>query len=140
MCKYFNIEGVCNPSEHYMVNLTSRLQYIESLIDKKKYFTINRARQFGKTTTLGALPNFLREKYIVVSLDFQMLSNNDFQSEELFTSSFTRILLRENSFCEAIQTQEIQDQFLSDELIKNSTYSAALKDKNQFIQDGHLNI
>lgn len=45
MDKYFNVEGACNPQEHYMVNLDGRLAEIKKLIDRKKYFSINRGRR-----------------------------------------------------------------------------------------------
>lgn len=51
MPKKFNITGDCKPSLHYMVDLTSRLAQIKALIDDGQYFVINRARQYGKTTT-----------------------------------------------------------------------------------------
>ena len=40
-------------------------------IEKGQYFTINRARQYGKTTTLYLLERRLREEYIVLSLSFE---------------------------------------------------------------------
>lgn len=56
MVRYFNTEGSCNPKEHYMVSLAERLSGIKRmLVDRKKYFVINRGRQYGKTTTLRAL-------------------------------------------------------------------------------------
>lgn len=70
--KYFNTEGLCRPKEHYMVNLDARLEKIkEQLVDRRKYFVINRGRQYGKTTTLRALEEYLGSEYIVLSLDFQ---------------------------------------------------------------------
>ena len=58
MGKVFNTTAVCVPEEHYMVNIDTRLKEIRKLVDGGKYFTINRARQYGKTTTLRALhPN-----------------------------------------------------------------------------------
>lgn len=57
MEKYFNVEGACNPNEHYMVNLDKRVLEIEKLVAHKKYFTIQKGRQYGKTTTL----NFLKK-------------------------------------------------------------------------------
>ena len=57
MQRYFNITANCRPKEHYMVDLTSRLEEIKQMIDKGQYFTINKGRQFGKTTTLRALEN-----------------------------------------------------------------------------------
>lgn len=53
--RVFNTTGICDPTQHYMVDLTQRLAEVRKLVDDGKYFTINRARQFGKTTTLHAL-------------------------------------------------------------------------------------
>lgn len=44
------------------------------MIDAGKYFTINKARQYGKTTILTALADYLRIEYEVINLDFQGLS------------------------------------------------------------------
>ena len=58
--RYFNTEGLCKPDEHYMVRLDDRLACIKNtLVDRKKYFVINRGRQYGKTTTLKALAKYL---------------------------------------------------------------------------------
>ena len=87
MAKSFNVTGACNPELHYMVNIDDRLQIIKRMIDRGNYFTINRARQYGKTTTLGALGKFLQDEYVVIHLDFQMLSYEDFSSEASMESS-----------------------------------------------------
>ncbi len=50
--KKFNTTGVCIPSKHYMVDLSERVAEIGKMVDDGKYFTINRARQYGKTTTI----------------------------------------------------------------------------------------
>ena len=92
--KYFNTEGSCNPREHYMVNLDDRLKYIKKfLVDRKKYFVINRGRQYGKTTTLRALKKYLADDYIVLSLDFQQIGTGDFADETTFSSAFAEVLL-----------------------------------------------
>ena len=52
MAKYFNITGVCRPSEHYMVNLDGRLAEIRKMIDRKHYFVINREDNTGKQLPL----------------------------------------------------------------------------------------
>ena len=52
------------------------------MVDEKKYFTINRARQYGKTTTLKALANYLQDDYCVLSLDFQKISKASYRTEE----------------------------------------------------------
>ncbi len=50
--KCFNTTGVCIPEKHYMVDLTERVKEIKKLVDNGKYFIINRARQYGKTTCI----------------------------------------------------------------------------------------
>ena len=74
MAKIFNIAADCKPSLHYMVDISDRLEQIKKMIDSGQYFTINRARQYGKTTTLRALAKYLEQDYVVVSLDFQLMS------------------------------------------------------------------
>ena len=61
MPKRFNITGVCIPELHYMVNIEKRIdRIVRDYITNGSYFTINRARQFGKTTTLYLLENRLK--------------------------------------------------------------------------------
>ncbi len=70
--KKFNTTGICIPSLHYMADTTDMLdQIIDRYIEPGEYFTMNRARQFGKTTTLELLYHRLKEKYIVVDISFE---------------------------------------------------------------------
>ena len=56
MAKYFNVTGICIPEKHYMADISATVRAItETLVDRGAYFTINRARQYGKTTTLYLL-------------------------------------------------------------------------------------
>ncbi|MCI5994505.1 MAG: AAA-like domain-containing protein [Blautia sp.] len=111
MRKSFNITGDCKPNLHYMVNIDSRLVQIKKMVDSGSYFTINRARQYGKTTTLRALSRFLTKDYLVASLDFQMMSASKFRNENTFSVTFARI------FIEAIEADnpdispELKDSF-----------------------------
>ena len=93
MRKVFNTDGYCDPELHYMVDLSSRLNEIRSMVDAGQYFTVNRARQYGKTTILTALAAFLEEEYEVISLDFQTISYADFASELNFVAAFSGELL-----------------------------------------------
>ena len=70
--KRFNTTAVCIPSKHYMVDISDKVEQIKKLVDDGKYFTINRARQYGKTTTLAALKKILCNYYTVISLDFPL--------------------------------------------------------------------
>ncbi|MCD8019578.1 MAG: hypothetical protein LUF92_08365 [Clostridiales bacterium] len=93
MAKRFNVNGTCDPMRHYMVNLDSRLESIREMVDLGEYFTINRARQYGKTTTLYALAKYLRNSYEVVSLDFQSIASSSYENEKTFTAAFVEELL-----------------------------------------------
>ena len=108
MTRYFNTEGSCNPKEHYMVKLDNRLERIKRLlVERKKYFVINRGRQYGKTTTLRALEEYLKDDYIVLSLDFQQLGTEDFANESTFAYAFADILLRTFQISGADDSEEM---------------------------------
>lgn len=94
MTKSFNTAADCKPQIHYMVDITERLKQIRCMIDKGEYFTINRGRQYGKTTTLRNLKRFLEPDYLVASLDFQKIGSARFQNENLFSTAFTRLFLQ----------------------------------------------
>ena len=90
MARVFNTTGSCHPELHYMVNIENKLVQIKKLIDSGAYFTINRARQYGKTTTIEGLRTYLEDDYIVLSLDFQAIGSAEFQSEERFCTAFAQ--------------------------------------------------
>ena len=92
--KEFNTTAVCIPSKHYMVDLSERVKAIKKLVDEGKYFTVNRARQYGKTTTLDALEAGLADEYFVLSLDFQKISDASFKTEEKFVKAFCRQVVK----------------------------------------------
>ena len=94
MKKVFNVSADCKPNLHYMVDISERLQKIKSLIDRGEYFTINRARQYGKTTTLWALRQYLKEEYNVLSTNFQRMSSAVFYDEHTFSREFANMIVR----------------------------------------------
>lgn len=110
--RYFNTEGLCKPEEHYMVKIEVRLEKIKKrLVDRKKYFVINRGRQYGKTTTLKALAGYLAEDYIVLSLDFQMMPSDMFADSKTFSLGFAAKLLK------TLQNMEFEDREMFERLL-----------------------
>ena len=55
MAKAFNITGTCIPDIHYMANMSKKLDQIIKMAAKGNYFTINKPRQYGKTTVMYLL-------------------------------------------------------------------------------------
>lgn len=114
--KIFNITGACQPDLHYMTDISPRLAEMRKLIARGEYFTLNRARQYGKTTTLRALKEYLKDEYYVVSMDFQMqMSHAKFRSENTFSVAFAKAFARvlRNSAAEFTDETEYAIQRLS---------------------------
>ncbi len=73
----FNIFGPVYPQYHYHVNRTAVKAAMRQKIEKGRYFTLNAARQTGKTTlfqeTLAELEN--TGTYFGILLDFELLTD-----------------------------------------------------------------
>lgn len=110
MRKKFNTTGLCIPQRHYMVDLSERLYRIKQLVDEGDYFSISRARQYGKTTTLNALAHYLEKEYLVVSLDFQALGNSSFENENIFSLTFAEYFLRELELTDCEKPSNLREQ------------------------------
>ena len=90
--KKFNMTGFCTPEEDYMVDISGKTSEIRELIDNRYYFTINRARQYGKTTTLAMLGQTLKNEYICVEIDFEGLGKTPFSDEDKFCNEFKNMV------------------------------------------------
>ncbi|MDO5423950.1 MAG: AAA-like domain-containing protein [Eubacteriales bacterium] len=121
MKKIFNVSGDCKPELHYMVELSGRLEQMKEMVDAGQYFTVNRARQYGKTTTLRALEQYLKAEYTVISLDFQTLDADKFENGDTFSRAFAKYFLQTLSY-----TKEGKEEKLKEELAE---LKAASQDK-----------
>ncbi|MDY4077275.1 MAG: AAA family ATPase [Clostridium sp.] len=90
--KEFNTTGLCNPKKHYMVDISNKLDDIKKLVEKEKYFIINRPRQYGKTTTLSTLKRELSKNYLVISISFEGIGDTAFTDEEKFVRVFIDLI------------------------------------------------
>ncbi|MDQ2085598.1 GxxExxY protein [Herbivorax sp. ANBcel31] len=103
--KEFNVTGVCVPRKYYMVDISKKLDQIIRLIEKEEYFTMNRARQYGKTTTLSNIYDRLKDRYLVIDISFEGIGDNAFANESAFVEVFTKLVtrrLRQNSVEQSI--------------------------------------
>ncbi len=98
MRKEFNVTGSCNPQRHYMVDTEKRFKSVENLIDRGNYFTINRARQYGKTTMLQTIRRRLSDKYLVIKISFEGIGDEPFKNEESFARMFARQMAYELAY------------------------------------------
>ena len=107
MKKRFNSTGVCVSRKHYMVNISNKLKQIKELIDNEFYFTINKPRQYGKTTTLNELSYFLKEDYLVIDISFEGIGDKVFESEEDFCKVFLELMSESIEFSHEEKSREL---------------------------------
>jgi len=108
--KCFNITATCIPSRHYMVDISNKIdRIISELIEHDYYFTINRARQYGKTTTLSRLAARLRRDYYVIRISFE-------GADDLFVSAQNMV----NGFL-CLTANELQKTDIAPELLTEWT-------------------
>lgn len=90
--KRFNTAAVCVPKMHYMVDISEKIREIRQYVDRGDYFTINRARQYGKTTTRMYLEKDLENDYIVINTSFEGIGDAIFETEKSFTGQLFNLL------------------------------------------------
>ena len=86
--KRFNVTSLCTPEEDYMVDISEKIEQIKQLVERRCYFTINRARQYGKTTTLNTLKKTLSNDYICINLSFEGIGTTMFANAQSFCQRF----------------------------------------------------
>lgn len=133
MKRRFNINGSCNPKRHYMVEIGDRIAQIKkNYVDYGSYFVINKGRQYGKTTTLQALAEYLSEEYFVFSLDFQEMPDEKFQAGETFSFALISMM------CDTLQYEEGEEQKKMRELLLSfmkETSKIGMDDLFKFLSD-----
>ena len=92
--KRFNVTGTCYPEDHYMVDISERLEIIAQMVERGDYFCINAGRQYGKTTTLYQLKKKLDADYCVFSISFEGLADSAFDSLDNLGTEFIWMLSR----------------------------------------------
>lgn len=110
MEKEFNDVGLCVPNLHYMVDISEKIEAIMRLVEKGKYFTINRPRQFGKTTILFLLADRLNQQadYVALEISFEGTSDTTFASEQDFCLDFLQMITQAMKFTDTELSDYLQ--------------------------------
>ena len=108
MSKRFCVTGTCIPDKNYMVDISGRIDtIIRDYISNGQYFTINRARQYGKTTTLYMLEQRLKSEYLVISLSFEA-------ADEYFASLGTLAEGLAMDIAECLRNQQVSEEIINE--------------------------
>ena len=95
MEREFNVTGTCVPNKHYMVNVANKFNKAMQLIEKGKYFAINRPRQYGKTSMLSLVARELRkhkDEFVLSRMSFAGVGDSIFKDEYAFSPRFVEML------------------------------------------------
>jgi hypothetical protein len=133
MKKKFNITGVCIPKIHYMMDNRAKLDKVMTMVEDGEYFTINRPRQYGKTTTLHFLQDSMEgsESYLCLRLSFEDIDDKSQATHDAFAIMFANRLKQElarvnknaHTFWSSLHTQITDFDALSDaitQLVQNA--------------------
>ena len=71
-----------------MVDTEKRFKAVEELIDMGEYFSINRARQYGKTTMLDMIWRRMADRYLIIDCSFEGVDDSAFASHAAFVEMF----------------------------------------------------
>lgn len=108
MKKTFNTTGACISTKHYMININNKLNQIKELIDNESYFTINKPNQYGKTTMLNQLEEFLKDEYLIIKISFESIEEDIFKDECKFVKSLISLMSNSSS----LNDQEDNNRFI----------------------------
>ncbi len=115
MRKKFNITGTCIPHKHFMADTSQKIKKIIAMVEEGEYFTINRPRQYGKTTTIYLLDRELkkRDDYLVLKISFEGIDAPTYARQESFIKTFLEMLKDKFLFLEKNRFAEIIDRHVS---------------------------
>ena len=88
------------------------IRQIAELMEEGEYFTINRPRQFGKTTILSRLEKQLnqRDDYLALKISFEGIDRGTYQHQESFIHVFLNMFIREFEFLKAPELAQFTEQ------------------------------
>ncbi|MFK7983754.1 MAG: AAA family ATPase [Saprospiraceae bacterium] len=133
MKKEFNITGWCNPDVHYMADISQKLSQTVAMIERGKYFIINRPRQYGKTTLLEMVDTTLNASsdWLILNISFEGIGSEVFEQEESFCTTFLELLANQlGNFKEATLTG-----FLLEKIGQSINLAILSKIITEFIQN-----
>ncbi len=96
MKKRFNVTGVCFPAEHYMADSSAKYARMLEMVEQGDYFTINRPRQYGKTTALFQITETLNAsgKYLALRTSFEGTGDLPFENEATLSKVFLNLMAK----------------------------------------------
>lgn len=111
MAKTFNITGTCIPERHYMADIADKLDKTTAMVAGGDYFTINRPRQYGKTTVIYLLEQRLKKdkNYLAIDISFEGIDTAAFETPNRFVHTLLSMLSRRLKFMQEKELAAIME-------------------------------
>lgn len=115
-----------------MADSSAKYARMLEMIEQGDYFTINRPRQYGKTTALFQLESILKKNtaYLVIRMSFESLGESAFRDEQ----SFCQIFLDELRFKATLNSDLHLSQALENPQPNNLTFKTLSRYLTQVLQ------
>jgi len=125
----FNVTGLCVPDSHYMADTSEKLSRIMQFVENGDYFSINRGRQYGKTTTFSLLEKRMPKKYTVISISFEAVSDSMFETEAGFCQGLLNRCAKDLKFKKLPWAKDWEDSSVISFDLLDDFLSKACRDK-----------
>lgn len=115
-----------------MADSSAKYARMLEMIEQGDYFTINRPRQYGKTTALFQLESILKKNtvYLVIRMSFESLGESAFKDEQ----SFCQVFLDELRFKATLNSNLHLSQALENPQPNNLTFKTLSRYLTQVLQ------
>ena len=94
MKRIFNTTGTCIPTRHFLADVSAKVDQVMAMAARGDYFTINRPRQYGKTTLMYHLFQALQGKkdYLPLDISFEGIGSSTYSAAQLFIPAVLDLL------------------------------------------------
>jgi hypothetical protein len=102
MKRIFNTTGTCITSRHFMADVSGKVNQVMEMIDRGDYFTINRPRQYGKTTMMYLLFQEMQKNkdYLPIDISFEGIGTSTYTGAHRFIPAVLDLLSMRFEFME----------------------------------------
>ena len=119
-----------------MVDISDRIDHLEQVIAAGHYITINRGRQFGKTTLYYNMVKQLRPNYVAFSITFEGVEDNVFVSPDTLAYAMVEKMYKNIKRVKGDAASDTARKIVEDVLNKySSNKQMSFEDFSNFVSD-----
>jgi hypothetical protein len=102
MKRIFNTTGTCIPTRHFVADVSAKVGQVMEMVARGVYFTINRPRQYGKTTIMYHLFQEMQKNkdYLPLDISFEGIGTSTYASTQRFIPAVLDLLSMRLEFME----------------------------------------